>query len=89
MCDGNELKCTFRRVCSDELLNQWFDLVNILRLTPFSDAEDSLVWQYESEGFTLLGLYMPLSTLGAPYICQLFGLLSLPPSRSRYSVAVF
>ena len=48
--DGNELKCTFRRNFSEELMVQWLDLVNIVRLTPVSGEEDSLIWQYESTG---------------------------------------
>ena len=48
--DGQELKCTFSRIFSDELMIQWFDLVNILKLTRFCQDEDSLIWQYESKG---------------------------------------
>ena len=48
--DGTELKYTFRRVFPDDLMIQWLDLVNILRLTQFSDDDDSLIWQYDTKG---------------------------------------
>ena len=48
--DGQELKCTFRRTFSDELMSQWFELVDILSLTKFSQEKDSLIWKYESKG---------------------------------------
>ena len=35
---------------SVELMIQWKDLVNILRLTTFSTDDDSLMWQYETKG---------------------------------------
>ena len=47
--DGQELKCTFRRTFSDELMSQWFELVDILSLTKFSQEKDSLIWKSESK----------------------------------------
>ena len=48
--DGQELKCSFRRTFTDELMTQWFDLVHILRFTRICQDEDSLIWQYETKG---------------------------------------
>lgn len=39
-----------KRTFADELMVQWFELVDMVRLTPFREEEDSLIWQHESNG---------------------------------------
>ena len=59
--DGQELKCTFRRTFSDELILQRFELIEILSLTDFTQGTDSLIWKSMSlKEFILLSLYMLL-----------------------------
>lgn len=67
--DGHELKCTFRRTFSEELMVQWFDLVSILKLTKFRQEEDSLIWQYESKGvYSTKSLYAIVNFRGVQLI---------------------
>jgi hypothetical protein len=48
--DGSQLRCTFRRTFTAELLVQWQEILVIASTIYFTDSEDQLIWQFESNG---------------------------------------
>jgi hypothetical protein len=48
--DGSQLRCTFRRSFTAELLVQWQEILVIASTISFTDSEDQLIWQFESSG---------------------------------------
>ena len=48
--DGSQLLCDFRRTFSEDMIHQWFQIVDIARTVVLSNEEDHLVWQHESKG---------------------------------------
>ena len=63
--DGNELKCTFRRTVGPALSRMWLEVVQIASTIEFSDNEDSLIWQFTSDGvYTSQSLYKIVSFRG-------------------------
>jgi hypothetical protein len=65
--DGHEIRGTFRRTFTEDMMAQWYELLEIAKTISFSQDDD-----LES---ILLALYMLLSILGVlnPFICLLFG----------------
>jgi hypothetical protein len=47
---GSQLRCTFRRTFTTELLVQWQEILVIASSISFTDSEDQLIWQFESSG---------------------------------------
>ena len=48
--DGVNLKCTFRRCVDSRLFAVWEEIFQIASTIQFVDEEDSLVWQFNSNG---------------------------------------
>jgi hypothetical protein len=48
--DGQEIRGTFRRTFSEEMMVQWQELLVIANTINFSKDEDKLIWQYETNG---------------------------------------
>jgi hypothetical protein len=48
--DGTELKCTFRRGFDTRLMNLWLEIVQLASTITFSEEEDTLIWQFRSNG---------------------------------------
>jgi hypothetical protein len=48
--DGSQLRCTFRRTFTEELMLQWLEILEIANGINFSDSPDHLIWRYESNG---------------------------------------
>lgn len=48
--DGSNLKCTFRRCVDGRLFNLWLEVVQLASTISFTDEEDSLIRQFNSEG---------------------------------------
>lgn len=44
------LKCAFRGCVDDRLMNLWLEVVQLASTISFSDEDDSLVWQLNSNG---------------------------------------
>jgi hypothetical protein len=57
--DG-ELRLTFRRMFSYQMMQSWDDLISVVENMVLSDESDALVWCYESSGITHHILSMPL-----------------------------
>ena len=63
--DGNELKCTFRRTVGPRLSRMWLKVVQIASTIGFPGGEDSLIWQFTSDGvFTSQSMYKIISFRG-------------------------
>lgn len=45
--DGDQLKCTFRRMFSDEMMIQWHELLSIIRGVTLNGDEDQLIRLYD------------------------------------------
>lgn len=48
--DGNDLKCTFRRGFDNRMMNVWLEIVQLASTITFSDDDDCLIWQFNSNG---------------------------------------
>jgi hypothetical protein len=48
--DGQQIRCTFRRTFSEEMMVQCQELLVIINTISFSEDEDQLIWQYETNG---------------------------------------
>jgi hypothetical protein len=51
--DGVNLKLTFRRTVSEQVMNLWWELVGLLDSIILSSEDDTIIWTYNS----LLGKY--------------------------------
>jgi hypothetical protein len=64
--DGQQLKCTFRRTFTDELMAQWLEILEIAKEINFNDSPDQLIWKYESNGvYSSKSLYAIVNFRGA------------------------
>jgi hypothetical protein len=48
--DGQQIRGTFRRTFTDEMMVQWQELLVIASTINFSEDEDQPIWQYETNG---------------------------------------
>jgi hypothetical protein len=48
--DGVNLRFTFRRTISSDVMAQWLEVLQIAESLIFSDAEYAIIWQYNSSG---------------------------------------
>jgi hypothetical protein len=46
--DGVNLKFTFRRTVDSSLMSQWLEVRLIVESLSLSEAEDAVIWQYNS-----------------------------------------
>jgi len=51
--DGESLKCTFRRMGDENMLELWNEVCQIASTINFSDEEDSLVWQFSNGTYSV------------------------------------
>ncbi|WVZ69867.1 hypothetical protein U9M48_018590 [Paspalum notatum var. saurae] len=64
--DGNSLKCTFRRVFGGDLMRLWEEVLQLASTIVFEDEEDSLIWQFSSNGtYSSQSLYKVINFRGA------------------------
>ena len=79
--DGSELKCTFRRTVGPALSRMWLEVVQIASTIEFSECEDSLIWQFTSDGvFTSQSMYKIISFRGViPVFVPSVWDLKIPP----------
>jgi hypothetical protein len=47
---GSRLEALFRRIFSDEIMINWLELIEIAKTVSYSDENDQLIWQYETNG---------------------------------------
>jgi hypothetical protein len=48
--DGEQIRGTFRRIFSEEMMTNWLELIEIAKTISFTDENDQLIWQYETNG---------------------------------------
>ena len=79
--DGVNLKLTFRRSVSQNLMLQWEDLCSIASSINLSDEIDNIIWMYDSRGiFSVHTLYSVLSFRGmVPVHIPAMWKLGVPP----------
>ena len=72
--DGVDLKLTFRRTVSENVMNLWYELVNLMDSITFSEQEDQIIWNYTSGKYTVQSLYAVINFRGVPQsMLVLFG----------------
>jgi hypothetical protein len=60
--DGTHIRFTFRRTVTQRLWNQWLELVQISGSIQFTEANDSIIWQFNSSGrYSVQSLYAVVS----------------------------
>jgi hypothetical protein len=67
--DGSQLRCTFRRTFTAELLVQWQEILVIASTISFTDSEDQLIWQFESNGvYSSQSIYALVNFRGVKHV---------------------
>ena len=79
--DGEQLRLTFRRNFGDNLMRQWYDLVEIAKSIVFTQEDDSLIWQLENKGtYSTSSLYHVINFRGiCPVFIPALWKLNVPP----------
>jgi alpha-glucuronidase len=79
--DGVEVKLTFRRTFSEEMMERWNELTEIISSVRFNEDSDTLVWQYESKGeYSTQSLYAVINFKGVvPIYIPAVWKLKVPP----------
>jgi hypothetical protein len=50
LCDGRNLRCTFRWCVSQRLMLMWDEVVHLSSSITLNDEDDCLIWQYNTSG---------------------------------------
>ena len=81
VCDGVNLKLTFRRTVSEQVMNLWWELVGLVDNIVLYDEDDTIIWSYNSSGkYTIQSLYVVLSFRGiTPIFVSSVWKLNIPP----------
>jgi hypothetical protein len=79
--DGVNLKCTLRRTVDDRLERMWLEVMQIASTIIFSDEEDSMIWQFSSNGvYSSQSLYKIINNRGVlPVFVPAVWSLKIPP----------
>ena len=79
--DGMDLKLTFRRTVSEQVMNLWWELVSLINGIVLSEEEDQIVWAYTSSGkYIVQSLYAVVNFRGiTPVFVNLVWKLPVPP----------
>jgi hypothetical protein len=87
--DGTNLKCTFRRGVDQRLMNIWLEIVQLASTISFSDEEDSLIWQFNSNGiYSSQSLYKVINFRGImPVHVPAVWNLKIPPRVLFFSLS--
>jgi hypothetical protein len=81
MCDGHNLKCTFKRTVNERLGRVWLEIVQLASTIIFSEEEDALIWSFTSNGvYTSQSLYRVINFRGVkPVYTPSVWSLKIPP----------
>jgi hypothetical protein len=79
--DGHELRGTFRITFTEDMMAQWYELLEIAKTISFSQDEDQLIWQYNSSGvYSSSSLYAIINFRGVkPIYLPAVWKLKIPP----------
>jgi hypothetical protein len=68
--EGEFLKCTFRGTVGERLMGMWEEVVQLATTICFTNEEDSLIWQFSSNGiYSSQSLYKVINNRGVLLIC--------------------
>jgi hypothetical protein len=79
--DGTDLKCSFSRMGDENMLELWEEVCQIASTINYSDEEDSMVWQFSSNGrFNVQSFYKVVNFRGIQpvFISSLWD-IKIPP----------
>ena len=79
--DGETLMLTFRRSVSEQLMNLWWELVDVMSEVTLSEEEDLMIWTYNSSGkYSVQSLYAVVNFRGiTPVFVSSIWKLHIPP----------
>jgi len=79
--DGETLMLTFRRSVSEQLMNLWWELVDVMSEVTLSEEEDLMIWTYNSSGkYSVQSLYAAVNFRGiTPVFVSSIWKLHIPP----------
>jgi len=79
--DGTTLRCSFRRTVSDQLMNDWNEVVQLASTISFSFEEDTMIWRFSSNGiYSSQSLYKIINFRGVmPVHISAVWSLKIPP----------
>jgi len=79
--DGENLMLTFRRTVSEQGMNLWWELVNLMSEVTLSEEEDQIIWAYSSSGkYSVQSLYAVVNFRGiSPVFISSIWKLHIPP----------
>jgi hypothetical protein len=88
--DGHEIRGNFRRTFTEDMMNQWYELLEIARTISFSHDEDQLIWQYNSSGvYSSSSLYDVINFRGNIQVyLSVVWKLKIPPRIQVFFMAV-
>ena len=88
--DGSDLKCTFRRCVYGRLYNLWLEVVQLASTIIFTDEEDSLIWQFNSQGiYSSQYLYKVINFRGiSPVYVPAVWALKVPPRVNFFPMVI-
>jgi hypothetical protein len=84
--DGQQLRSDFKRTFTPEMMNLWFEIVEIAKTIYFCEEEDQLIWKYESSGvYSSKSLYAIMNFRGVqPVYLPAVWDLKIPPRVQIY-----
>jgi len=79
--DGENLMLTFRRTVSEQGMNLWWELVNLMSEVTLSEEEDQIIWAYSSSRkYSVQSLYAVVNFRGIfPVFVSSIWKLHIPP----------
>ena len=79
--DGENLMLTFRRMVSEQGMNLWWELVNLMSEVTLSEEGDQIIWAYSSSGkYSVQSLYAVVNFRGiSPVFVSSIWKLPIPP----------
>jgi hypothetical protein len=79
--DRVDLKCTFRRTGDIHMLQLWEEVCQLVSTISFSEEEDSLIWQFSSNGvYNVQSLYKIINFRGVqPVLVSSVWSIKIPP----------
>jgi hypothetical protein len=81
LCDGRNLKCTFRRSVDENMYRTWEEIVQLASTITFSGDQDEMVWTLNSNGiYSSQSLYKVINFRGVqPVHTPAIWCLKIPP----------
>jgi hypothetical protein len=63
--DGKNLRFTFRRTVTQQIMGQWYELLEIASSIRLGEEEDAIIWLYNSSGvYSVQSMYAIMNNRG-------------------------